>query len=637
MRKVILGLLLFFVPFVVEAADYKITDQLIQAEIQENGDLKISELIVMDGTFNGYEKTLSYANSLLEEDHNNYSGNTLYNGSDIELISIKGKYVDDVDFDTMNDQDFDLFSYSIYAYNGDRAKYTSTTNSNGYTYRLYYKADHQKVAFLITYVVKQVVVVHHDVAELYWNFITPNDYDDLHNVQVQVLLPGVDTSDSFRVWAHGDLSGEINKLDGNNGVLARISYMDASSVLDVRITFDRNLITDLSNAKVRNDDALNEIITVEEERAEVANELRDSLKAKRFTAIAISWVLIVGTILLAIYVYLKYGKSPKANYFSKYNREFIDDYNVEVIDYLMKRQITPNAMSASIMNLIYKKNISAKEIATEKKKKDYEFTLENIENLSGSENLLIGFLFDTVGAGKLNEKNQKVFTTIDLKNYASGKKTCSTFIKSYTSWKNSVLKEGENEKFFETSKKPSIFGLITLVIAIILLFFIINYGIDYIPAYISIFMAVIFFIYTLVVYKKTPKGSEHYARWNAFKNFLDDFGSFELKELPEIILWERYLVYATVFGLADKVEKSMNVYIQEFDLSQVPDYYPSFFYINLGPVIHSSVNSAINSAYHRQSANYANTHSSYSSGGGFGGGFSSGGGFGGGGSSGHGF
>ena len=65
MRKVIFGLLLFFVPFVVEAADYKITDQLIQAEIQENGDLKISELIVMDGTFNGYEKTLSYANSLL--------------------------------------------------------------------------------------------------------------------------------------------------------------------------------------------------------------------------------------------------------------------------------------------------------------------------------------------------------------------------------------------------------------------------------------------------------------------------------------------------------------------------------------------------------------------------------------------
>ncbi len=140
------------------------------------------------------------------------------------------------------------------------------------------------------------------------------------------------------------------------------------------------------------------------------------------------------------------------------------------------------------------------------------------------------------------------------------------------------------------------------------------------------------------MYKKTIKGSEHYSRWKAFKNFLNDFGSFELKELPEIILWERYLVYATIFGLADKVEKSMNVYISELDLSQMNyDYTPVFFYINISPMINASVNNAINSAYNRQAANYANTHSSSSSGGGFGGGFSSGGGFGGGGSSGHGF
>ena len=99
----------------------------------------------------------------------------------------------------------------------------------------------------------------------------------------------------------------------------------------------------------------------------------------------------------------------------------------------MKRQITPNALSASIMNLIYKKNISVKEIeSTKKKEKVYEFTLENQEKLSGSEVILIGFLFDTVGGEKLNDKNQKIFTTKDLKSYASGSKTCSKFIKSYT-------------------------------------------------------------------------------------------------------------------------------------------------------------------------------------------------------------
>lgn len=638
MKKVILGLFLFLIPNFVYAANYTITDQLIQAEIQENGNLKVSELIVMDGTFNGYEKTLSYANSLLEDNYSSYDNNQLYNASDLQLISIKAKYVDDVSFDTFQDQDFELFTQTYYASNGDKGKYTSHKNVNGYTYRMYYEANHEKVAFLITYMVEQVVVLHEDVAELYWNFITPNDYDDMNNVQVQVLLPKVDLSEDFRIWAHGDLSGEIQKLDDQRGVLAIIPHMDSSSVLDVRMTFDRDLITDTSRVKKSNKNALASIIEVEEKRADVANELRDRLKSKWNIAVISTWILIGASIGLGIYVYLKYGKSPKASYYSKYNREFIDDYNVEVIDYLMKRQITPNALSASIMNLIYKKNISAKEIVSDKKKKkDYEFTLESTEHLAGSEELLVGFLFDTVGKGNVNEKKQKVFTTKDLKDYASGTKTCSKFIKSYTAWKNSVIEEGKKEKFFETSNKPKYIGLVLLILGILLFVFVTYNGVDYIPSYVAIVLVIIFFFCSIAIYKKTVKGSEHYARWNAFKNFLDDFGSFELKELPEIILWERYLVYATIFGLADKVEKSMNVYINEMNIDATSDYYPMFFYINLGPTIHSSVNNAINSAYNRQSANYANSHSNYSSGGGFGGGFSSGGGFGGGGSSGHGF
>ena len=638
MKRVLLGLFLFLIPGIVEAANYTISNQLIEAQIKEDGDLYVQELIVMDGTFNGYEKTISYANSLLE-DTDNYDNNSLYNGSGIELVSIKAKKIQgDVSFNTLDDNDFTKLQLVNYANNGDMTVYTASSNYNGYTYRLYYPANNEKIAFLISYVVEDVVVVHADVAELYWNFITPNDYDDIQDVQVKVLLPSADNSSNFRLWAHGDLSGQINKLSTNDGVLASISNMAATSLLDIRLTFNKSLITDMSHVKTTTNSALEGIIEVEEERAEVANQLRDELTLKRNIVIAYSWVLIILVIGGSILVYLKYAKSPKSSYYSKYNREFIDEYNVEVIDYLMKRQITPNALSASIMNLIYKKNISAKEIPSDKKVKDYEFTLENSNNLNGSESILTQFLFDTVGEGKVNEKGAKTFTTVDLKKYAGGNKTCSSFIKSYTNWKNSVLQDGISQKFFETSKVPKLIGTGILLLAIILLFLIIQFETDYIPSYVAIMLAVIFFIISLVVYKKTIRGSEHYTRWKAFRNFLDDFGAFELKELPEIILWERYLVYATIFGLADKVEKSMNVRIKEMDMSSLAsDYYPTFYYIHIGPSIHASFNNAINSAYHQQSANYANTHSSRSSGGGFGGGFSSGGGFGGGGSSGHGF
>lgn len=630
MKKVILSLFLFFVPTLVNAANVEVTDFLVDAYILENGDVEVHELVVADGTFNWFERDLLYANSALV-DGDSLANNSIYNASDITNVTIKAKSVDNVSFDTFQDTDFNSFSLVSYGMDGDYNEYTLSPLTLGYRYRIYYYTNNSKTAFYIKYTIKDAVVLHEDVAELYWTFIPDGFENTLNNVEIQVHLPGSDPSDLFRVWAHGNLDGEID-FSSDRGVYATISEVLTGESVDIRLTFNPDLVN-VDVTKQSHMEALDNIIEVETERADVANALRATLRSKRNVAVVLSWILIASTLGLAIFIFLKYGKSPKSSYYSKYNREFIDDYNVEVIDYLMKRQITPNALSASIMNLIYKKNISVNEMATEKKKEhDYEFTLENLDNLNDSEHILVEFLFDKVGVGKLNEKNQKKFTTIDLKNYANGTKTCNTFINSYTKWKNNVLQKGKEQLFFETSDVPKILGIIILFVSIFLLMYIISNRIDYIPSYIAIILAIIFFIYSLAVYKKTQKGSEHYARWNAFKNFLNDFGAFDIKELPEIILWERYLVYATIFGLAETVEKSMNVRINEMDVSALGyDYYPTFTYIHISPMIHTSFNNAINSAYNRQAANYANTHSSSSSGGGFGGGFSSGGGFGGGG------
>lgn len=636
MRKFILGLFIFLVsPFVAKAADYDITDFYVKANILTNGDLEVNELIVLDGEFNGYERDILYANSNLSGE--DFADNRLYNASDITNIEIKAKYVDKISMDTFNDLDFDSFRETTYGSNGSKGLYVPSRLTNGYRYRMYYYADGQKVAFYIKYIVKDVVVLHKDVAELYWTFIPDGFEDALNNINIEVYLPETDNSDNFRIWAHGNLSGEVNFIN-EKGIKAKINEVFTGESVDIRTTFDKTLVDESLVVKKSNVKALDEIVKVETERAEVANNLRAELTLKRNIVIYGTLIIYLAIIVLGIYVYLKYGKSPKSNYYSKYNREFIDDYNVEVIDYLMKKQISPNAMSASIMNLIYKKNLSVVEIANDQKKKDYDFTLENTDNLDECESILVDFLFERVGKNRLNSEGKKCFSTLDLKKYANGTKTCSTFINSYTKWKNKVIEVGKNEKFYERSNVPMIFGFTMLIVSIALFSIGISYGVDFIPTYLLLFVAIFFLIYTLLVDKRTIKGAEHYDKWKAFKNFLNDFGSFELKELPEIVLWERYLVYATIFGLADKVQKNMNVRINEMNLDTLGyDYYPSYVYINLGSTINSSINNAINSAYSRQSANYANTHSSSSSGGGFGGGFSSGSGFGGGGGGGRGF
>ena len=123
MRKIILSILVFFIsPFIVNAADYDLTDFLVKAEILNNGDMLVNELIVLDGSFNGYERDILYANELLETG-TSFSNNSIYNASDIKDLVIKAKYVNNVDFDTFNNSDFNLFNESEIIYNGDKAKY----------------------------------------------------------------------------------------------------------------------------------------------------------------------------------------------------------------------------------------------------------------------------------------------------------------------------------------------------------------------------------------------------------------------------------------------------------------------------------------------------------------------------------
>lgn len=54
--------------------------------------------------------------------------------------------------------------------------------------------------------------------------------------------------------------------------------------------------------------------------------------------------------------------------------------------------------------------------------------------------------------------------------------------------------------------------------------------------------------------KPTEKGEEELHKLYAFKTFLNDFGTFASKKPEEIMLWDYYLSYAQVFGIADKIQ-----------------------------------------------------------------------------------
>ncbi len=625
--KILIFLFLLFIPNLVMASnvDYEITNYYINADILTNGDLSVTEVIVLDGTFHGYERDIYFRNMTTDTNDSNYQ---MYNATDLELQKIEAKYIDEPTNDLLVQNDYDLL-ISNRAFNGG---YIYSNYSNGSSYKMYYQAEKQKVAFRISYVLKDVIVAHQDVGELYWTFIGEDYPDVINDLQIKINLPQNDNSSNFRAWAHGDLSGKID-LVSHRSITATVPELEPNSSVDIRSTFDLSLLDVDAINKQSNKEALSTILLEEEQRAHEANQERKAMQIKYYGILVgtILWFIVL--VIMWIHVYLKYDKEYKSDFKAKYYRDFIDDYNVEVIDYLFHQKITENAMSASIMNLIYKKNIRVEEIPGHKKKKEYTFYLENDANTNDTEKCLLDFLFNQVGSD-----NQ--FTTKDLQEYAKNPETCESFQGSYTAWKNSVIVDAKKENFFENQTKPKIISLVLLLIIIFLnilkgMFFVQNK-----ITFIALIVGIIFFLYTLFFSKRTLRGNDHYLKWTAFKNFLNDFAAFDVKELPEITLWQRYMVYATLFGLADKVSKAMNVKIKEmtasglYTLDYLPTFYDYYFYHSL----YTNFNRALHSNQEAVAAITAQRASStFSSGSGNGGGFSSGGGYGGGGGGGRGF
>ena len=124
--------------------------------------------------------------------------------------------------------------------------------------------------------------------------------------------------------------------------------------------------------------------------------------------------------------------------------------------------------------------------------------------------------------------------------------------------------------------------------------------------------------------KCTPEGQEKARELIEFRNFLEDFTLHGEKGAIEATLWQDYLVFASLFGIADKVAKQFEkLYPAEFgDFTRATGLSSGSFY-NLMSVSHDISASAMRNAMAEKAA-----HSSSGSGRSFGGGghFSGGGG-----------
>ncbi len=662
--KILFFTFIMFFPFCVKA--YGIENYYIDATVESSGDLLVQEYFNLTGDFNGFERIIEYANtSVYEFDPAmaSFGGSSIHNGTGLEILEIRAVPVtSSFDFSNIGG---DIFEKVYSASKGDYGVYTVDDENYGNRILMYNPSSYHK-AFYIKYRILNMAIRHNDVGEIGWNIVGNALTESVGNLKGYLHFPG---NTNIRVWGHGPLNGSVQIMNSET-VYASIQNLSSYRAIDVRATFDLDVIKD--SKKETNVNALDKIILYE---INLANRNR-----------LIQWVEVVLCIIillvLGILVYRRYYSKLFFNH--EYYRNIDDDYIPTTISYLFYKKINKRALSASVLDLIERKIV----MVEKKGKNNYKLILnkEYNDTIPPVYEKLIKFIFNkrsSIETKDIKKYAKKARQSYHM-NYSNYYNQCLEIAKQYEFYEQDIEKSkkkridnGKDSESKSKSKKGDILLLLLfsfLIPLLLILIYSLNVGFIFLVLfYICIielilgsptndlkklvfgiiygdiilfciyklqdmaisnvyiwiyFMILIGAIASLIIlrktHKRTEKGILEYKKWKAIKRFLNDFGSFQDKEVMEVTLWEKYLVYATLFGCSKRILKAMR-------LKSIDDYSSISGDMYCDLQFSKCITDSIYSVYRVSSRSYG-LSSGRSSSSGSGGDFSSGGGsFGGGG------
>ena len=508
------------------------------------------------------------------------------------------------------------------------------------------------------YTVKDVIKKYDDCSELYWQFLSDNNGMPGSNVTGRVRLPNkVSNMDALRVWGHGNYSAEIYK-EGPDLVVFSCPEVYSNEMLEIRIvTEDENMYPLSTNHYAMK--KIDSILKEEQRWADEANREREEAKneLKRMFVIACGAILLNIIILIAFikksiqYKEIREGLIREFGgendvFEMEYFRDIPDEKNATPGKAVYLREFRKNSaylsddlsniFSATILNLSLKK-ILYFEAVSEKEVRIFisEDAAQYEQDLQEEEQVILKLL-------RRAFRNREYITIKDFNRFAE--REYDYFYDQMHKIEGCVERELLASGKISREKKGKLKGWSTKQVGFLIgAFCLFCTGIGFILPSVPIGLIILGISArknAICVSVLSREGQEESYMWNGLKKFMEDYSMLDERLVPDIVLWEKYLVYATAFGVADKVLKQLKVVHPEM-FDRRDDYYGrnryGYWYMVNSPHYHdnffNSFNRDLGNVYKKAASSYSVAHSSSSSGSGGGGGFSGGGGGGGGGGS----
>lgn len=588
---------LLLVPVAALAKEFSISSINIGAVVDPNGDLRVTEDRTVD--FSGSFSWMQWALKTTGSQGIAIQGVSVMSGGTEQPLA-------------RTDEE-----------NAENGTFTVAEDGERVLVRVNYEVTDQELPLRITYTARGAAKRYRDVCELYWKFIGDETEVAAGPVHIEVTPPS--PGELMGIWAHGPLTGTITS-DTAGLVKLDVPELPAKTFVEARILYPP---TALPDAPLAEEERLQTVLSEEAAWAQEANAIRRRARLRLLLIGGFSALLSLAGAGLAWWAFLKFGREYKAEFPGGYLREDPrPDLPPAVVGAIWRMgTVTDADVAATLMDLADKKIVAMRPVTEHKEglfggsdETTFELGLNperKLGSIGTTDKLLLDLLFEDIGAGGTVRLSE-------IKTYA--KDHPRAFADSMQKWKDECQAVAEALGMFETNSWSWQIGMYVLaaLVATVGVFSAI-WAEHFLPLCLAVPATIVIVVSAIYMRRRSRAGNELYVQYKAVNDFLRDFSRLHEAPPQSIILWNRFLVLAVVFGIGAEVIRQLQVKMPE--VVNDPGFQTMYWWVYAGPggtSPVSSLQSGIASA-----AQIAASENSSASGGG--GGFSGGGGGGGGG------
>lgn len=548
-----------------DGPSYDITNYDMDAYIQEDGTIHIDESITyyFSSSANGLTRDLRYFYKTNKDSMEPNSAR--YQATGIENITVAVTNPANI---TTN------FTKASNAEKGDNGVYTvdavNADRTDGYDIMVYSPISSNNFQTVhYSYDITDAVVQYNDMSEIYYNFIGNGIETDVDEFNLDIYLPKSINMDDVKYYPHTYATKlediQVMLDSASNCISFNIRNIPSGKPVDARIVFPNTVLMNCTK-KYNNDYDFNSLYKIE-------NSM--SLGNTRYF-IHITINIILGVLLVTLCtIFLTYGiiKSKKyrttvknVNYF----RDIPKHLNLLEYQALLPSKATDalssNLIIATILDLTNRKILNMETKKGANKKYEYNVSInKNVDftKLYPYEKQILSLIFSdqistNFNASAYTEKTLEL--NARFKEISKNRKLVQQISKA------SSKKLIDNKKMYKKVKTSLILNFIILIVTLLIVFLfntlVMNPDktlgiVEFIMS--SVFTAFLTFIVVIILddlYKiPTNKYAQDQKEVLGLWKYLKDYSLIKDRYPIELSIWNEYLVFASLFGIADKVAK----------------------------------------------------------------------------------